>query len=271
IEVNRSNSYSFQSTLDIDHISAYKHKPLGIFFGGMLRDLLKGRWKKVAARFWKKDPFDTYDEIVNKHRELELDLKVFILCASRSKFDKSLPPENKEFINKVQNLSDKYEIGIHPSYKSESNYEKIDNEIKLLESIVAKDIQSSRFHYLRIQWPLSYNTLLSLGIKADYSMGYPDAVGFRAGTSLPFYWYDLQKEEQTSLKIHPFQIMDVTMRKYQELNSEEAVQKASQIIDTLKEVGGTFCLLWHNSSFFGLEGWTGWRETYDQILRKAKA
>ena len=271
LNATRTQGYYFQSTLDIDHISAYKHKGFGIFVGGMIRDIIKGRWRKVSARFWKKDPFDTYDEIVAKHNELDLDLKVFILCASRSKFDKSLPPENKEFIYKVQRLSDKFEIGIHPSYKSDSKFERIDNEIKLLESIVAKPIKSSRFHYIRIKWPESYKVLLAAGIKDDFSMGYPDALGFRAGTSLPFYWYDLEKEEQTELRIHPFQIMDVTMRKYLNLDAQQAIKKASEIIKTIKEAGGCCCILWHNSSFFGLEGWAGWRETYDQLLQKAKA
>ena len=271
INASRSNAYRFVSTLDIDHISAYKHKSLSIFLGSMMRDVLKGRWKKVAARFWKKDPFDTFDEIVNKHRQLDLELKVFILCASRSRFDKSLPPENKEFIYKVQNLSDKYEIGIHPSYKSNSQVEKIDNELKLLESIIAKNIKYSRFHYIRIQWPDSYRALVKLGIAHDFSMGYPDALGFRAGTSLPFNWYDLENESKTNLRIHPFQIMDVTLRKYLELSTNDAITKADEIINCIREAGGTFSLLWHNSSFFGLEGWEGWKEVYDLILKKAKA
>ena len=65
--------------------------------------------------------------------------------------------------------------------------------------------------------------------------------------------------------------MDVTMRKYLNLDAQQAIKKASEIIETIKEAGGCCCILWHNSSFFGLEGWAGWRETYDQLLQKAKA
>ena len=42
----------------------------------------------------------------------------------------------------------------------------------------------------------------------DYSMGYGSINGFRASVASSFYWYDLEKERQTNLRIHPFCFMD---------------------------------------------------------------
>jgi len=99
-------------------------------------------------------------------------------------------------------------------------------------------------------------------------MGYAMDIGFRAGTSLPFYWYDLSKEAMTKLKIHPFQVMEVTLKEYLKLNPEAAKEKITSLLNTVKSVNGTFCSLWHNSSFSELEGWNEWEAVYVDLLEK---
>ena len=39
-------------------------------------------------------------------------------------------------------------------------------------------------------------------------MGYGSINGFRASVASSFYWYDLEKEEATTLRIFPFCFMD---------------------------------------------------------------
>ena len=268
--LNIDHSYKFNSTLDVDHFFAYKHKGLSIALGSFFRDLSQFKFNHVSARFRTKDPFDTFDEIFNKHNELDLDLRLFVLCSRRSKYDKSLPPENKEFIYRLQKYADKYEIGIHPSYKAARDEEQFVNEIKLLESILSLRLNSSRQHYILLNFPDSYQSLLKAGIDHDYSMGYPDAIGFRAGTSRSFQWYDLLNEQITSLRIHPFQIMDVSLKNYMKLSTQEANKAVKKIIGKIKEVNGDFTLIWHNSSFSELHGWKGWKELYFDILQIAK-
>ena len=82
----------------------------------------------------------------------------------------------------------------------------------------------------------------------------------------PFPWYDLQKEERTDLTIHPFAAMDVSLNFYLELQPEQAVQRIQQMMDELKCYGGTFTLLWHNSSFAKEIGWAGWSQAFEEIL-----
>ena len=53
--------------------------------------------------------------------------------------------------------------------------------------------------------------LIDAGIAEDYSMGYPDEPGFRAGIARPYYFYDVAEDHQTNLKIFPFQVMDATL------------------------------------------------------------
>jgi hypothetical protein len=61
-------------------------------------------------------------------------------------------------------------------------------------------------------------------------------------------FYDLSKEEETELKIFPFQIMDATLNKYLKLSENEAISNIEKIVNKVKEVNGTFISLWHNES-----------------------
>lgn len=45
--------------------------------------------------------------------------------------------------------------------------------------------------------PEHYSYLNELEIANDYSMGYPETIGFRAGTSTPYLFYDLNMEITT--------------------------------------------------------------------------
>ena len=181
-----------------------------------------------------------------------------------------MPPENKAFIYNVQKFSDRYELGIHPSYRSKGKPDIMENELQLLQAMITPKIKMSRQHYLLLNFPETYRNLLSIGIREDYTMGYPDISGFRAGTSRPFFWYDLEKESSTELRIFPFQLMDVTLNKYLGLSPDEAVSEAKSMVRKIKDVGGYCSLIWHNSSFYAEEGWANWEDVYIRILNEAK-
>ena len=120
-----------------------------------------------------------------------------------------------------------------------------------------------------LSMPDTYRRLISLGITDDHSMGYADQVGYRAGVAGPFPWYDLQEEKRTALIVHPFAAMDVTLNFYLQLKPQEAVQQIRQMTQALRAYGGTFTLLWHNSSFAENIGWAGWAGAFEEILEEA--
>ena len=127
----------------------------------------------------------------------------------------------------------------------------------------------SRQHFLKLTFPNTYRHLIQVGIQSDYTMGYADNIGFRAGIATPFYWYDLENEAMTNLKIYPFQVMEVTLKEYLKLSPEEAIVYVKPLIEATKAVGGTFTTLWHNSTLSETEGYEGWRRVYEAILEEA--
>jgi hypothetical protein len=100
-------------------------------------------------------------------------------------------------------------------------------------------------------------------------MGYATHIGFRAGTSLPFRFYDLGREEETGLLLHPFAVMDVTLRQYMRLRPDEAKVRIERLIDKVRITGGIFTSLWHNESLSEESEWKGWREVFEDMVKKA--
>ena len=138
-----------------------------------------------------------------------------------------------------------------------------------MESIVNREVNQSRQHFLRLDFPNTYRRLIDLGIHNDYTMGYASQVGFRAGTSLPFYFYDLDMELQTPLMVHPFAVMDGTLNEYMELPIDDAQFLVKELMDRVKEVDGVFVSLWHNETVSDTRHWKEWKQVYEFTIQQA--
>ena len=271
--ITNKRSYSFQTTYDIDMAWAYKYKGLFRTTGGILKDLFKGdkvglqeKWQVLFGN--KIDPFYTYDHFQQWDQGSSNPAIYFFLLGNYSKYDQNINATQPVFQQLIQKIASTNTIGIHPSYQSNTNLKQLDIEIQRLKNITGQSITRSRQHFLKLHLPDTYRNLLKYNVKEDYSMGYAGQIGFRAGTSLPFYWYDLQLETATSLLIHPFQIMDVTLKEYLHLTPEQAKISISEMIKTIRSINGTFCSLWHNSSFSNIGGWEDWGEVYEYLLEE---
>lgn len=259
--------FDFLSTIDIDNAWAYKNKSLQRTAGALAKGILKGNLQQNKERLQvlrgeKDDPYDTYDFIKKLYWERPELLQFFILLSRTSKYDRNISPGNSELQKLVKDLCEHFSVGIHPSYRSTKKKRVLKREIKNLQRICHKKVESSRQHFLRLELPKTYRRLLKAGIKNDFTMGYADNVGFRAGTASPFWFYDLHKETKTKLRIYPFQMMDVTLRSYLNLNPVEALVVVENLMLEIRKYGGTFISLWHNESLGNQAEWEGWKEIF---------
>lgn len=270
-----SRSYTFLPTYDIDMAWAYLHKGLLRMVGAMGRDLFRGNIEALWGRWLvqmgvQKDPFFTFGYMDKLHKRFQLQPLYFFLLANPGTYDKNIAWEKPAFQSLIKQLSQSYRIGIHPSYQSNSEENLLRIEKQRLETISNQTIHRSRQHFLKMTLPQTYRRLRASGLREDYTMGYARQIGFRASTCTPFYWYDLEKEKMTDLKVFPFAVMDVTLKQYLELSPEEALAQVEALIEKVRAVGGTFSTLWHNNSFADMEGWEGWREVYEGIVEAAR-
>ena len=271
----KDTHYRYISTFDIDSAYAYHEKGIVRHFGAFALSLFKFNFKKIAERIsvlfgWEKDPYDTYEWQLEISKKYNLKTIYFFLVGDYGEFDKNIPLEGSRiFQTLIKSIADYAEVGVHPSYYSNSNRDQLRKEIKRLNKVLKRQVIKSRQHYLKVTFPETYRNLLENDITEDYSMGYASEIGFRASICTPFNFYDLDLDVSTKLSLVPFMLMDGTMKDYMKLNPQESIQRAKELIDEVKAVNGTFVTLWHNQSVNDKEEWEGWRDVYEQIVAYA--
>ncbi len=262
------STFNFLPTYDIDIAYSFKHKSFQRTIGGFLKSPSVERIKVLSGS--QKDPFDAYEWMDALHQKHYLKPLYFFLTAQKNAlYDKNILPHNFGFLRLVKHHAGKYETGIHPSWQSGDNFLLLKQEKKILEHIVDKHITKSRQHYIRFHLPSSYRRLLEAGITDDYSMGYGSINGFRASVASSFFWYDLEKEEQSHLRIHPFCFMEANSFYEQKFSAEQAYEEMLHYLKVYKNVGGNFITIWHNHFLGTAKMYAGWRECYEKFIPQA--
>lgn len=271
----QERKYEFISTIDIDNAYAYREKGFTRSVGGYLKSLSKLSMSEMVERTkvllgFKKDPYDTYAfqmEIIKKYN---LKAIYFFLLGDYGVNDKNLPVESKKFQSLIKMLGDYAQVGIHPSYGSNASKEQLRKEVERLSKVLHRDVTQSRQHFLKLTLPETYRNLIDLDITDDYTMGFASQVGFRAGICTSFNFYDLDMELETKLKVHPFAVMEGTLKYYMNVHPEDAMEKIKPLIDEARAVNGQFISLWHNDTLNDQKLWAGWKEVYEEMVNYAK-
>lgn len=267
-------SYRYISTVDIDNAYAFREKGIVRTTGALARSLVRLELQSFANRIAvllgiRHDPYDTYETLSRVEQEHELKCIYFFLLGDYSENDKNVPVTSKKLQSLIKSIADYNECGIHPSYASNTAPEKIALEKSRLRKIIRRDVTKSRQHFLMLKFPSTYRNLIENDITDDYSMGHAADVGFRASTCTSFYFYDLDREVTTKLRIHPFALMDATFRYYLKVNPGEALILIRSLVQEVRAVNGTFISLWHNESLSETAPWQGWKDLYGQLVKAA--
>lgn len=266
--------YKFLPTIDIDAAWAYKEKGVFRTMGGYLNELSKFDFAEITKRTKvllgaEKDPFDTYDFLLKMQKKYNIQHIYFILFAEYGFNDKNTPIQSMAFQKLIKSLADYAEVGIHPSYNSNTYTKKLKQEISSLSKVLNREITKSRQHFLKLQFPTTYRNLINLDITDDYSMGFAAKPGFRAGICSSFNFYDLDLDTETNLRIHPFTFMEGTLRDYMNIEADQAMDVIRPLIKEIKAVNGTFISLWHNESISNDKRWIGWHQVYEEMIKEA--
>ncbi len=258
-------------TFDVDVAYAYKGRGWWRKTRSWGKDVLtlKGQRLKERKSVLKGENADPYDSYSYQNRICEqahARPHHFFLLGNYGKYDKNLSHKQAILQELIRDVSGWSSVGIHPSIGSHESERRLKKEIKRLRKITSNEVISSRQHYLKLELPLTYQLLIQQGIRSDYSMGYADQVGFRAGTCSPYRWYDLSNEKGTELYLFPTMVMDSTLKDYMSLNLEKATAKMKSLRKAVEEVNGVFVILWHNHSAARQGEWNGWRSVLEAGL-----
>jgi hypothetical protein len=265
--------YRFFPTYDIDLIFAYRAKGFSRYWGRTLLDIRNGDWPALRDRVRvavgrQRDPFDTFDALLDAHANEPA--VFFWLLANYGPHDINNRVGHPAVQARIRQVAAQQCVGAHPSYRAFSDDAALDLELSRLAEFSGQTPSRSRQHYLRLRFPDTYRRLIARGIAEEYSMGFAEQVGFRAGTAHPFLWYDLENEAATPLRVVPFMAMDVTLHTYCRLSPEEALQQTAALVAHTRAVGGQFVSLWHNNSLSETGAWKGWKSVWENTLLLAR-
>lgn len=243
-------------TFDVDQLFLYESKGIAKAFLGATKDLVLDRKsfaKRIDVNFGGvKDPLNIYERLESVVSKSGNSSRFFFQVGESSRFDNNNPVHLPLVRNSIHEISLKANIGLHPSYFTSDDQDLLATELERLKRITNQEIQHSRQHYLRFNLPNTYRWLENIGVSNEYSMGFADINGFRAGTAYPFRFYDLGREEASGLTVHPFIFMDLlSVRNNDSIDS--CIDEINSLAESMSSTGGVLSTTWHPEALIGFD------------------
>jgi hypothetical protein len=158
------------------------------------------------------------------------------------------------------------EVGLHGSYRAATDPALLTEEKAALERL-AGSLEGHRYHYLRADPHANLAPLADVGLTYDTTLGFPDAVGFRAGIARPFRPWDFVRDAPLDLIEIPLAAMDATLaeERFLDLSAKRAEPQLTRLLDWGARNGAMFAILWHPDRFDRLTS-AGWDRLYSRLL-----
>lgn len=177
-----------------------------------------------------------------------LDTAVYWKASRLGPYDSGYDPRSAKVRDTVRSLQERdVENGVHPGYATYQCSEELQREVDLVRGVLGESHIGGRQHYLR--WcPETWVDWEKAGLAYDSTLGYPEHVGFRAGTCIPYHPWLLGLDREAELLEIPLIVMDVTLIEAMELEEDGLLATVQQLIQKCAAAGGVFTLLFHNTT-----------------------
>ncbi|WP_334113710.1 polysaccharide deacetylase family protein [Paucihalobacter sp.] len=264
-----SQTFKVIPLIDVPMAYLFKNKGMIRTIGGVLNDVYKLNFKQLSRRIMvmlkiKRDNYDTFDTLKELQKQTEISFLFLFLIGKFSSYDKNISINKSEFRSLIKSVGDYSRIGLKFSFASIDHLEIMKEEKNKFNMVTNRKTNVSRNSYSKVNLPQAYRNLLELDIEEDYTMGYVNYLGFRAGTCTPFYFYDLDYEIETPLKIYGYHCNDYALLKHKSLLDK--TETLNKLITSIKNVNGTFISVFHNYTFSDDLRWDGFESLFKIIL-----
>jgi hypothetical protein len=177
-----------------------------------------------------------------------LDTAVYWKASRLGPYDSGYDPRNAYVRNTIRSLQQlDVENGVHPGYATYRCAEELQREVDVVRSVLGEDHIGGRQHYLR--WcPETWIDWERAGLAYDSTLGYPEQVGFRAGTCIPYRPWLLSLDREANLLEIPLIVMDVTLLESLRLEEDQLLVSVQRLVEKCAATGGVFTLLFHNTT-----------------------
>lgn len=236
-------------THDIDRY--YKWKHFKSIFGEFNR-IFQGRSKWSYAEAWNSFQNRKYeDPFSNLQRIAALDISaglqsVFYIMTTEEKHSKNINDysvnEQKVKDNLKELIAIGSEIGIHPGIYTFDDERRMQQQKERLETAIEQKVVRSRQHYLRYEYPRTFEILASIGIENDSSIlvDLSNVEDRSKRTTYPMF-------EDTDMDITqtPLVFMDTH---HMQKDDDTLLKILEDSLGPAKREGGEVMILWHNNN-----------------------
>ncbi len=170
----------------------------------------------------------------------------------------------------IKKLLSTQDVGLHGSPQAAFDISTLKAEKRNLEAL-GFDIKGYRTHYLYFDYQKSFALLEEAGFAYDSTLGYWESIGFRCGTSFPFYPYNLAEDRAFKVMEIPLIVMDTTMLspKAMALSVPSARAKLRKMTSLAEKYKSLITILWHNTNFDPID-FPLWGALYRDTIKHAQ-
>ncbi len=266
----KRKEYEYTSVIDVTTSHCFAHRGFVRSLAGFSLDLGTFRLRRVAQRIrvWfnpGKDPYNNFLWLIALHKTHKIKSIFFFQFAEYSTYDKNVSPNSNKFKHLIKSVADYNKVSLAASYSSFNDNNLLKEEKKRLSDVLNRPVTSSRLRYNRVDVPKTYRNLVEAEFTDDYTMGYTHELGFRAGTSFPFYFYDISLEVQHPIKIHPFAVHDYALINLK--TEADILRKIEDLYLEVKRVHGNLITIFSNELLGGTQR-VKWLELYAKMIQK---
>jgi hypothetical protein len=143
-----------------------------------------------------------------------------------------------------------FDVGLHGSYFAAVDGELLSTQRTMLESAVGAEVRTLRQHWLQWDARLTPAAQELAGFTADSTLGFNRNIGFRAGTSFPFFLSATDPFRSLNVLEVPLVVQEAALFAVNSLELDERLARevVELVLDRVAAVGGVFTFLVHPHS-----------------------
>jgi hypothetical protein len=162
-------------------------------------------------------------------------------------------------------LAGGWSVGLHAGAGAWRDAAALVEQKRALEAAIDAPVTKIRNHWLRFSLAETWHAQVEAGFTEDATLGFNDAVGFRAGLARPFRPFDPHRKEMLPILAVPVVAMDSTLFDYLLLPPDQAEARCQAVLAEAARYGGTPGLSWHVHGFSDI---LGWGASYERLLAR---
>jgi peptidoglycan/xylan/chitin deacetylase (PgdA/CDA1 family) len=164
-----------------------------------------------------------------------------------------------EVVDLIRTLdSGGWEVGLHGSYHSPEDRERLRHEKTTLEGVLGHDVVGGRQHYLRLSVPETWEHHRAIGLRYDATPGSSTDYGFEYGYR-PFAPFE-------DFLVFPLTLMEQALERHASLADRWAA--CERLLEEARRERAVVTVLWH-PRYFNESEFPGFRHLYRRLVERA--